>query len=300
VRAHAGLVRCGSCRGIFDAYDHLIEGALKPRPGEERVSSFESPQTILAGLPAVAQAPTIDAAAPSLIAAKVSTNTAQNEHGSASVRNVDVDLNAARATTQTRRTNTVAGQDRHHAGPAIDPAPSADDEAVAFKWRTKTRLTPWQRVGFSLASIIAVVALVGQSLYWFRDELSGRFPRLKPTLTALCEPLRCSVSPPKRAADLGFVGADLSADAAHRGLMVFTATLKNSGTHATAFPSLVITLDGVGGEPLARRVFAPAQYAPANANLLQGIEAGGEMEIKLYLDTNPMTPLGFKVDHAYL
>ena len=123
---------------------------------------------------------------------------------------------------------------------------------------------------------------------------------LAPTLALACEHIGCRLEPPRRTDALGFVGADLAADPAHKGLLVFTATLRNSGQQAVAFPHLILTLDGLSGEMVARKVFTPAEFAPATANLGRGLDGGAEIEIKLYLDASQSNVVGFKIDHAYL
>ena len=125
-------------------------------------------------------------------------------------------------------------------------------------------------------------------------------PHIAPSLVTACTYLDCRLQPPKRGESLGFVGTDLSADPAHKGLLIFTATLRNSGATAVAYPHLVLSLDGLGGEMVVRRVFTPAEFAPATASLARGLEAGAEIEVKLYLDASQTNVVGFKVDHAYL
>jgi hypothetical protein len=322
VRAHAGLVRCGACRGIFDAREHLIEGVLASSDDDEQ-DAQQSPRTILAGIPPVRNAPLGHEARASPVAAdpylaprEVAREAAKDvgraagndapagshisgsahserisadvAHWANAVRNVDVNAEANRAQESISTSSST-------------PHLPASDDAVHFRWRNPDRtLTPWQRVIYGFFAIVALAALIVQTGYWFRDEIASRVPAAIPALAALCQPIGCRVGPPKRATDLGFVGADLASDPAHKGLLVFTATLRNTGNRATAFPSLVLTLEGVGGEPLARKVFAPEQYAPANASLARGLDGGAEMEIKLYLDASPASPVGFKVDHAYL
>jgi Protein of unknown function (DUF3426) len=256
VRAHGGLVRCGACRGVFDARAHLVEGTLDVE--QEDADTFGAPQTIIAGIPPVSHAPTVD---------------------------------------EVRR---AAREAIEQAAPSKQ-APTADENRLAdYDWRAPSEpLTHGQKIGFGALVLTSLLVLIAQSLYWFRDEIASRAPSLAPHLAAACTQLGCRVSPPKRAELLGFVGADLAADPAHKGLHVFTATLRNTSARSVAYPSLVLTLDGVGGQTIARRVFAPEQYAPANANLARGLEGGGELEIKLYLDVSPAVPVGFKADHAY-
>ncbi len=278
MRTHAGLVRCGACRGIFDAREHLVEGELSPAVAEENDDN-ETPHTIVPGIPAVNHAPTIDA------------------ENSASASRPAMAATTQTGSSQTNRRDPVIGVSAKTTTNLEPPS----DERAHFEWKPGARpLSPWERVGFGAAAVLLLTALIAQATYWFRDEIASYLPASAPILARLCQPLQCQISPPQRASDLGFVGADLAADPAHKGLLIFTATLRNTGPRAAALPTLILTLDAVGGEPLARRAFSPAQYAPANANLARGLEAAGELEIKLYIDASPMAPVGFKVDHTYL
>ena len=67
-----------------------------------------------------------------------------------------------------------------------------------------------------------------------------------------------------------------------------------------AYPHLILSLDGLSGELVVRRIFSPSEFAPATANLARGLDAGAEVEIKLYLDASQTNVVGFKIDHAYL
>jgi Protein of unknown function (DUF3426) len=287
VRAHAGLVRCGACRGIFDARLNLIEGALEADDSD--ADTFGSPATIVPGIPPVQHAPTVDeirAAAQAAIAPKPASVQASKPNAKpeapprgewASVRN---EIAQARQTTS-----------------EVHPEPVAETD---YDWRAPSApLSRAQKFGYVALCTFVFFALLLQTAYWFRDDIASRFPSSSPALASACAQLGCRISPPRQADVLGFVSSELAADAAHKGLHVFSATLRNTGSHAVAFPSLVLTLEGVGGEPIARRIFPPEQYAPANASLAKGLEGGGDMEIKLYIDASPATPVGFKADHAY-
>jgi predicted Zn finger-like uncharacterized protein len=269
VRAHAGLVRCGACRGIFDARLNLIEGTLGDI--EEDFDAQGSPQTIIAGMPPIARTPS-DEEVRAAAREGVAKQPASSRKDAVGSRSADAAAQASAATTD------------------------AD-----YDWRAPQQpLTGKQKFGYATLSLLAALALVLQLGYWFRDELANRFPVLTPSIKFACSHLNCLVLPPRRAEQIGFVGAELSADPAHKGLLIFTATLRNLGDRAVAFPSLVLTLEGTNGEPIARRIFTPDQYAPAQANLAQGLPGATDLEVKLYLDASPAAPLGFKADHAYL
>ena len=286
VKLHAGLVRCGACRGIFDAVEHLIEGVLPPMPSMHEAVEGASPQTIIQGMPAMTAEPD-DAAVNDVNANEVKVTNdaaagAMLAHDDSSVnadplvRNLDMDAQSL-----------TADQSR----------PDLND----YRWRPPTKVeTRGARWGYAVASWVAALLLVGQGAYFFRDELVSRVPQAAPLVAIACEKIGCRVEPPKRADSLGFVGADLAADPAHKGLLIFTTTLRNTGSRTVAFPHLVLSLDGLGGELVVRRVFSPIEFAPATANLAHGLDAGAEVEIKLYLDASQVNVVGFKVDHAYL
>jgi predicted Zn finger-like uncharacterized protein len=287
VKLHAGLVRCGACRGIFDAVEHLIEGMLPPVAPLDDETDVEPPRTIIQGMPAMQDS------------AEESRREAADETVQSQPPAVNVDIfahtpHAVNAADAMMVRNTDA--DSRVVVPAEDRSDLKD-----YRWRPKarpaTRASQWL---FALLSLCAVLGLVAQAGYFYRDEIASRVPALAPTLAAACEAAGCRLEPPKRSESLGFVGADLAADPAHKGLLIFTATLRNTGAQAVAFPHLVLSLDGLGGEVVVRRVFTPPEFAPATANLARGLDAGAEVEIKLYLDASQSNVVGFKVDHAYL
>ncbi len=295
VKLHAGLVRCGACRGIFDAVEHLIEGILPPMPPMHEGIEGQAPQTIVQGMPAMT-ADRDDAAEndarPDDI--KVTNDIAVNANAANGdstpdadpvVRNLDVDTQSTAATATAAAVVTdKTSQDLNN-----------------YRWRApaqaESRSARW---GYAVASVIALLMLLGQGAYFFRDELVSRVPQSAPFVALACEQLGCHVEPPKRPESLGFVGADLAADPAHKGLLIFTTTLRNTGARTVAYPHLVLSLDGLGGELVVRRVFAPTEFAPATANLAHGLDGGAEVEIKVYLDASQVNVVGFKVDHAYL
>lgn len=322
VKLHSGLVRCGACRGIFDAVEHLIEGTL-PRinlPDDELEN--EPPRTIIQAMPAMQESadpvakstpqssaspssavPRAPAPPPVVATASTVQHASMNIDGGSDfavehieIKPIGFEANLDDAEPYVRNVDATAA--------TVAASPARHDEADAlnrYHWREPERKTsPLMRWAYASFSLIALVALCAQAAYFFRDEIANRVPSLAPTLATACERIGCRVQPPKRTESLGFVGADLAADPAHRGLLIFTATLRNTGDSTVAYPHLVLTLDGLGGELVARRIFSPKEFAPANANLTQGLAGGAEIEIKLYLDASQANVVGFKVDHAYL
>jgi predicted Zn finger-like uncharacterized protein len=283
VKLHAGLVRCGACRGIFDAVEHLIEGTLPPVVPIEEDNEFAPPQTIVQGMPAMQQSdpPAVQGVA-SLWKNRDKTESPANTGA------------ADQSSDEHLVVRNPDAEDRTKA--AADAG-----ELNSYRWRPPVAAsTPASRWLFGALSALALLGLAAQALYFFRDDIASRVPQLAPSLVTACGYLDCRLEPPKRAEALGFVGADLAADPAHKGLLIFTATLRNTGATSVAYPHLILSLDGLGGEMVVRRVFTPTEFAPATASLARGLDAGAEVEIKLYLDASQTNVVGFKIDHAYL
>ncbi len=284
VKLHAGLVRCGACRGIFDAIEHLIEGSL-PSADSMDDPSEGSPQTIIQGMPGMQPEDALDNNMPSRASA---------------LADIDAPNQALKGPTSATDGVRVRNLDADNAAPA-DAAMLSPAALNSYRWRAQPRTSSvLARWALGLLCALAALAVAAQAAFFFRDELASRVPTLVPTLTAACAYLDCRVSPPKRGEQLGFIGTDLAADPAHKGLLIFTATLRNSGATAVAYPHLILSLDGLSGELVVRRIFSPGEFAPATANLARGLDAGAEVEIKLYLDASQTNVVGFKIDHAYL
>ena len=302
VKLHAGLVRCGACRGIFDAVEHLIEGTLPSVDPIDAHGEVTSPQTIVQGMPAMTQSAELpeprDTAAPKL-------GEAVKAAVAASLAKLRPDAGHKITQSQTAPIHSATGQAIEVRNRDADE-PRGGDAAQAgalddYRWRPQPQPnSPAMRWVYALLCLLGVAGLAAQAAYFFRDEIASRVPQLAPTLLTACTYLDCRLQPPRRGDSLGFVGTDLAADPAHKGLLIFTATLRNSGATAVAYPHLVLSLDGLGGELVVRRVFTPAEFAPATASLARGLEAGAEIEVKLYLDASQTNVVGFKVDHAYL
>ena len=294
VQLHAGLVRCGACRGIFDAVEHLTEGTLPSSDPIDEHGEVTPPQTIVQGMPAMQQqVESPDDAPPTEATAASETFNWQARSGEEPEITPGHVIVSADDGIAVRN---VDAQDQ----PSDDPSVAAGG-LDNYRWRSPPQAsTPTMRWILALSCLLSVTVLAAQGIYFYRDEIASRVPQIAPALVTACTFLDCRLAPPKRSESLGFVGTDLAADPAHKGLLIFTATLRNSGPTAVAYPHLILSLDGLGGELVVRRVFAPVEFAPATASLIRGLEPGAEIEIKLYLDASQTNVVGFKVDHVYL
>jgi len=76
---------------------------------------------------------------------------------------------------------------------------------------------------------------------------------------------------------------------------VLSATVRNRGAHAIAYPYLELTLTDTSDHVVARRAFAPSEYAGGTADLHRGILPNDERLVRLFLDASATQQVGYKV-----
>ena len=151
-------------------------------------------------------------------------------------------------------------------------------------------------IAASVAGIVLLVMLFAmQALHHFRDGIAARWPAFRPVLTALCGALRCEIGPLPEIGALSIEASDLQADAAHRGLLILSATLRNRAGFSTAYPHLELTLTDAKDEVVVRRAIAPADYLKASTEFAGGIPGNGEVGIKLFIDASMTSQAGYRL-----
>ena len=146
-----------------------------------------------------------------------------------------------------------------------------------------------------LASTLLLLALTVQVAYHYRGEVAVLLPEAKLLAQQICEQLGCDVPLPRRADLLGIESSDLQADLAHPSVMVLTATLRNRASYIQAFPALELTLTNIQNQTVARRVLTPPDYAPWDTQTESGFAAGGELQVRVYIEAAALTPTGYRL-----
>jgi len=92
--------------------------------------------------------------------------------------------------------------------------------------------------------------------------------------------------------------SELQADTRRDGIIILTASIRNRARFSQDYPALELTLTDENDIPVLRRVLAPRDYleAPRRAELLrQGISAGSEAALRVYLDTSRTRAIGYRL-----
>ncbi|MDP3030981.1 MAG: DUF3426 domain-containing protein [Rhodocyclaceae bacterium] len=334
LKVRQGQVRCGTCRGVFNAIDSLTDELLVPMrfPAHLPPPAATEPENLSDVLPvwmpgefprAAAQDDTTAPAEPLSGALQERSAPGDEPTEPAPENNTD----AAAANLPSAATDTVAEE--------IDPPPqeepgSTDEESR--RWQdevprmgygaaaestpltappapTKTTITPapaaWgpyvntprpRRWPWIIGISLLLLLSAGQLLYIFRVELAVLAPELRPALLAACAQLDCTLPRPRKAELIGIETSDLApAGAGNEGRLLLTATLKNRAPFDQEYPLLELSLTDTRDSALVRKVLSPAEYLPADRAAASGFAANADVAVRLTLDSADIPAVGYRL-----
>jgi predicted Zn finger-like uncharacterized protein len=155
----------------------------------------------------------------------------------------------------------------------------------------------WTTAVWIVLCVIAAAALAGQVVHRYRSEIVAQFPASRNALVAACRPFGCEVRLPRHVSQMKFESHDFQADGRREGLYVLHALLKNHATLPQEYPALELTLMDESGRAMLRRVLTPRDYASRPTE--QGIAAGDEVPLRVYLDIGQARVTKYKLDPFY-
>jgi len=195
--------------------------------------------------------------------------------------------------------------------PTYRPAPEAAETPAARQFvasRPDAPLPPVlaangqngvMRLLWSLGFWIALLALLGQAIWWWRNPLATYFPPLRTPLEAVCQSLGCEVGYLRAPHKLAIVSSSVQPDVLGATDEVqhlrLQAVLRNRAEHAQPWPTLEIILTDHGDAMVARRAVSPTEYLP-NAMQRQPFGAGAQQEVQLVLAARGTPVSGYRLN----
>jgi Protein of unknown function (DUF3426). len=250
-----GQVRCGHCRTVFDGELALVSLAPRPRSPDDEAQLSEAEL----GPPTV---------------------TLRNAQA---LSPVDEERYDGREPAVGDNTTSAA---------SVDPELAYASRFSASKARQRFGLPSW---AYGVLLPLLVIVLGAQALFHFRDAIAAHWPQTKPALIRLCALADCQLKPLQDISGLSIEASDLQADAAHKGLLILSATIRNRAAHALGYPYLELTLSNAQDQIVVRRAFAPGEYLSGAANLDTGIAGNAELTVKLFIDASTTSQAGYQV-----
>lgn len=172
------------------------------------------------------------------------------------------------------RIHTPDNRPASHTSPA---APARRTPSFARRReRTAARSHQWP---LTLASLALALALALQLALARRDSLASD-ARWRPAVETLCGVLGCAVPAWREPAAFTMIDRSVRPKAGVSGVLTARASFRNDARWPQPWPTLVLTLSGIDGEPLGARAFAPDEYAGgAQAPLAPGQAASVQLDV---------------------
>jgi len=294
LQARNGDVRCGRCSHVFNARETLLD-EMPPSPPAEaqeqeivhkpnhvtyrKVDSVRPAMhqnsmdmTLVAESPAAEEADSLppEPALPEIeLAAEPAENTAPDVAPES-----EPEIRVIRIQPPAEKEQAKVSLERPKYGPPPKPK----------------RAWPW-----ALASLLLVLGLAGQGIYFFRDVIAANYSPVRPLLAGACAHLQCSIRLLQNPDLLSIESSELHADPARANIVVLTSTLRNRAPHIQAYPTLELTLTNTKDEMVARRLFLPKEYVRQVPSIAQGIPAKGDVAIKLLMDLGDLKAEGYRL-----
>lgn len=328
LKLRAGLVRCGSCKQIFNG----IENLLRPEEVEQTASAPLAPQpsTPVAPSPepAAGSVSTESATPPETIAEEEAAESADNaatgentdndpllrmtlvhvthdeqermEDGTAQPEFL-ADLDALEKTlddlerkpwiAKSEADETEVGADE----PDQAEAHEYEEPSFVKQGRRRQRIRRVMRVLMVIGLPLLLLAFLAQGIYVFRNQLAAWFPQAKPALAQACGLLDCQLGLPMRIDSVAIESSELQTASADQSTLGLSVLLRNHGAMVQAWPSIELTLNDANDQPIARRVFMPRDYLPASQDINKGFAPKSEQPVKLYFELTQLKASGYRV-----
>lgn len=283
-----GLVRCGHCNAVFNAYDTLLPELEEP--------------------PVAAREPVLDA---------LSDSTSLPEL--ALPEWLDRIPPPAPEPTEARAEDTVSGRlfpdapetpevppDLVDAEPEPETAPAAESPESILLSELPNRRPPappahsvWKRASYGLASLLLALLLVAQAALFLRADLAAALPSSRPALEFLCAPFGCAVPLPRQLTKQAIAASNLEHDTEQKSRVRLTFLLANRTGQTQTWPALLLTLTDVREAPVAQKLFPPERYLPKDTRIAAGMPDGSEKEVRLDLDIGNLAATGYALSLVY-
>jgi hypothetical protein len=282
-----GMVRCGTCREVFNGADHLSERV------SEHDSADGSPRDVTSDtdLPsrndddAAGRMTLFDSGVPGE-AAVPSDSTMQEELDALSKAITELQN---KPWSEPSSGSLLAAEDDEHK----DSAPGFVQEG-----RQRQRTGRLWKFLLMLVMPLLVLGLVAQLSYLLRNEIAAHSPEAAHYLRAACRRIGCTITLPAQIEALSIESRQLQAlpdQANHFELVIL---LRNVSTTSQAWPALDLQLNDAIGQAEIRKIFRPADFLKAS-EIRAGIPAASEREIRLRFELSGDPAYGFNIRIFY-
>jgi len=158
------------------------------------------------------------------------------------------------------------------------------EPAFVQRARQQERFSRMSRIAMAVLILGLLPALLFQTVEAFHQQIAAAFPQTKPVLLQICEIIECQTDLPVQIDAVSVDASELQAPTAKEPAFTLNVLLRNRSLLAQSWPYVELTLKDANEKPVARRVFTAAEYLPALQDAATGFAANSEHSIKLVFE----------------
>ena len=308
LEAKRGLVRCGYCHAVFNAYDTLLP--------EFHTLDDESHAAVGEPVPANPIQDTHQPVVESEFAEQVSPADAEPEVPVSEVEPEPESEPEPEIDLSRQVDETGAGLDAYEeidllglrsAEPEPEPDPSIQletpDDILLSELPDQKEGTHaaagWHVWLYGLASLVLLVTLVLQGLYFLRGPIVQALPEARPYFESVCASLGCSVPLSHQLGLFKVESSSLETDPEQSAHAKLKVDFSNRSRQPQAWPAFVLRLSDLNNKPLSQRIFWPKDYLPKGKREADGMPPMSELEFQIDLDMSGLPAAGYEIKPQY-
>lgn len=300
LEARRGLVRCGYCRAVFNAYDTLLPEfetpVAPPTESFEQAIQSVSAEFGEAGQPE-APAPAYTSAPQPAVEKLEEAEAEEPEAEESEAEGTETDAFVLHLSDR------VVDEGPQFEPPPVMPFADGTDAILLSELPTRAQEEPEPLAGrrFWLASlnVLLVLALLVQAAYFLRGPLVSWLPELRPGLVAACATLGCQIPLDSDIEFIRIESSSLETDPEQADHATLRVSFSNRARAPQQWPHFVLKLTDWQGGPLARRAFSPADYLAKDQPYRSGMAPMSEHEFHLDLNLGGLSASGYEVLPKY-
>lgn len=184
------------------------------------------------------------------------------------------------------------------AAPVVVDAPTRGLLEAPDEPRAPRRVWPWV-----MGVLVAALALGGQAVWVWRDEIATNLPITRPLLNSICAPLGCTVGYPRHPELLSIESSALEpwqsdanaiTEPAASNRLALRVVLRNRHSLPQPWPSIELTLTDLSDAAVVRRVLSPSDYLPADT-IAKPMPARSERSLRVPVDPPADAVSGYRL-----
>ncbi len=154
----------------------------------------------------------------------------------------------------------------------------------------------FNQITLSMGSLLLIMVLLGQYIYFARDHLAQQYTGLRPVLEKICGYLECKLALQRDLNKLQLTHRDVRSHPTAPDALLINATFVNRATFTQPYPAIELKLSNINGKLVGRRIFQPKEYLSGNPDISAGIPPGTQVYLVLELADPGKKAVNFEFD----